>query len=493
MLFSDVICITAILIGFNLKAALPFLALLFIIMLTFTIYKKGKSVFLISLLFPILIIFSLTFEISQIKDVSALANTKCECEFTVEDILYESDGYFAAQISVNSCDTLKSGTKLKLSYYQNNLTVGNIAKGKLRLQALDEDTKLSYQSKGIYLAANCSDYTVYKEKQPILNIVGNVRHYITKTLFSNLQHKEASTMAALCFGERKYFSDEFSNNVKGAGVSHVMVISGMHLSILVSFFTFLANKYYYNKYFKALIMLLVVIVLNFLCGFSLSIIRAGVMYAVTAIGIMLNRKSDPANTLGTSVALILTFSPLAIFDISFLLSVLSTFGILAISIPICNYLSEKETIKNSIIKTILFSFLTSFSATLLTIPVAIWFFGYISIFGIIATLLISFAVTLAICICVSALFLNLIIPFISNFLFDICGYILKYINYIIDKLGSQSFSVIFLPKSFTFVSIFIIILIFCILLTCKQRLDMLKLEKIRQKIISEGGGKLRWQ
>ncbi len=493
MLFSAIIGILAILIGFNFKATLPFLALLFVFMLTFIIYKKGKSVFIITLLFPILIVLSLAFEISKIENLSSLDAVKTECEFTVIDVTYENDEYCVAEIIVNSSEHLKSGTRLNMNYYENNLTVGSIAKGTLTLSKLKDSTKLNYQSKQIYLNSYCSRYTVYEKKQPFLNMVGKVRNYITKTLFSKLGLDEAATMTTLCFGERRYFSDEFYSNVKGAGVSHVMVVSGMHLAILVSFFTFISDKYFYNKYFKALIMLTVVIVLTFLCGFTMSIIRAGVMYSITAVGTILNRKSDSSNTLGATVALILTSSPLAIFDISFLLSSLSTFGILAISIPICNFLTQREIIKNKAIKTVLFSLLTSACATLFTLPIAIYFFGYVSIFGVLTTLLISPAVTLAICFCVSALILNLTLPFVSDFFFIICNYVLKYINYVINKIGSQSFSVVKLSENYTFISIFIIILIFCLLLTCKQRLDMLKLEEIRQKIISEGGGKLKWQ
>lgn len=493
MLLSAVISTTAVLIGFNFKATLPFLALLFVFMLIFIIYKKGKSVFIITLIFPLLTVLSLTFRISEIDNLSSFVGIKDECEFTVIDVSYESDNYYAAQIVVNSSEHLKSGTKLNMSYYENNLTVGSVAKGTLKLIDLKEETKLSYQSKQIYLNSYCSNYTVYEEKQPILDIVGKVRSYITKTLFSELEAKEAATMTALCFGEMKYFSDEFYNSVKGAGVSHVMVVSGMHLSILVSFFTFISDKYFYNKYFKSAIMLTVVIAITLLCGFSMSIIRADVMYLLTAVGIILNRKGDSSNTLGASVALILVFSPLAIFDISFLLSTLSTFGILAISLPVSKYLAEKEIIKSKTLKNILFANLTSLSATLLTLPIIIYFYGYISIFGTIATLIISYAVTVATCICVTGLFLNLIAPFLSDFLFIVCGYVLKYINFVIDKLGNQSLSVIFLSKNFTFITIFVIILIFCVLLTCKARLDMLKLEKIRRKIISEGGDKLRWQ
>ncbi len=493
MLFSAVIGILTILIGFNFKATLPFLALLFVFMLTFTIYKKGKSAFIIALIFPILIVLSLINEVAKIDNLSTLDGIKTECEFTVIDITYESDGYYVAEIVVNSCDKLKSGTKLNMSYYKNNLTVGSIAKGSLRLKKFHKDQQLIHQSKQIYLNSYCSDYTVYKEKQPILNITNRVRSYITKALFSKLGSDEAATMTALCFGERKYFSDEFYENVKGAGVSHVMVVSGMHLSILVSFFTLVSDKYFYNKYLKAFIMLAVVVVLTFLCGFTMSIIRAGVMYSLTAFGTILNRKSDPSNTLGATVTLILTATPLSIFDISFLLSTLSTFGILSISIPICNFLTQREIIKHKTFRTALFALLTSFSATLLTLPITIYFFGYISVFGVIATLLISYAVTLVICLCVSALFLNLIFPFVSNFVFIICDCILKYVNFVINKIGSQSFSVIYSSQNYTFVSIFIIILIFSLLLTCKQRLDMLKLKEIRRKIISEGGGKLRWR
>ena len=493
MLLSAVISILAIIIGYLFKAALIILALLFIFMLVFVIYKQGKSIYILTFAFPFLICLSMIITFGKIGTLSKFESQKDICKFTVKEITYENQNLSIATIRIDESEKLPKGSNLTLFYDKNNLSVGDIAKGKLKLSKISSKYQLSSYSEGSYLSASCYDYEKLNETDSFLKGVSKVREYISKTLFENLDYNEFATMTALCFGEKSYFTDTFSQNVKASGVSHVMVVSGMHLSILVTFFTFLINKLFYNKYLNAFVRIFVVIILCFLCGFTMSIIRAGVMYLVTALGIILNRKGDSANSLGTACVLILTFAPLAIFNIGFLLSLLSTFGILSISLPISRYLKERDIIKNPILASVVFALLTSLAATVLVTPIIIYFYGYISLFGVLTTFLISYAVTVTIWICVTALLINLVLAPFSDILFFVLNYILKYINFIINKLAGIPFATLNTPTAFTFVAIFIIIVIFYFMFACKKRIDMLKLKEIRTKMIKEGGDRIRWQ
>ena len=68
-----------------------------------------------------------------------------------------------------------------------------------------------------------------------------------------MEYDEAATVAAITIGDRSYFSDEFYSNIKKAGVSHVMVVSGMHLSVIVGLTAFFIKKHFYNKCLRAIV------------------------------------------------------------------------------------------------------------------------------------------------------------------------------------------------------------------------------------------------
>jgi len=300
-------------------------------------------------------------------------------------------------------------------------------------------------------------------------------------------------MLALCFGEKEYFTDEFYSLVTASGVNHVMAVSGMHLSILISFFLRLSEKFYYNRYIHAIISLFCVLLLSLLCGFTMSIIRAGVMYIITAIGLLLKRNPVSENTLGCAVFLILLFYPFAIFSLAFVLSSLSTFGILSIAQPILRYLSDIKIFKNRLFNYTVSNILISVSATIMVLPALILKFGFFSVLGIITTFLLAAPVTAVIWLCVTALIINTIFPLFADIIFFICEMGLKYIKFIIDFFGNLSFSVLETPK-YTAIAVFVfIIVIFYLLLACKKRIDMLKLKAVQKKIIKEGGRKLKWQ
>ena len=93
-------------------------------------------------------------------------------------------------------------------------------------------------------------------------------------------------------------------------------------------------------------MVFVTISVMAICGFTMSILRAGITYFLMALALLLNRENTSENTLGFAVCLIYLANPFAVFSLSFQLSVLSTFAILVVAIPVIDTLREQKIIKN---------------------------------------------------------------------------------------------------------------------------------------------------
>jgi len=494
MLISGIVSVLISVISFYFSAVLIVFALLFILLIVFLIIKRPKSVYILVSFFLLLSVTATLLTLSKAQKLSSLENQQTHAIFIVTDISYTKNNYHIADIKIRESDVLSKNTKLSAKFYEGYLEIGDCISGELKLEPLAKEYKKENYSKGIYLQASCRNIQKIPENNDkLLKAVDYLRSYIRKTLFTHMDYDEASIMLALCFGEKEYFTDEFYSLVTASGVNHVMAVSGMHLSILISFFLRLSEKFYYNRYIHAIISLFCVLLLSLLCGFTMSIIRAGVMYIITAIGLLLKRNPVSENTLGCAVFLILLFYPFAIFSLAFVLSSLSTFGILSIAQPILRYLSDIKIFKNRLFNYTVSNILISVSATIMVLPALILKFGFFSVLGIITTFLLAAPVTAVIWLCVTALIINTIFPLFADIIFFICEMGLKYIKFIIDFFGNLSFSVLETPK-YTAIAVFVfIIVIFYLLLACKKRIDMLKLKAVQKKIIKEGGRKLKWQ
>lgn len=494
MLTSAIISCAVSVLSFYSETALFIVGIGLVALFLILLFRKHTGSMLVCIAAVLAVVCSCIFTTQEIKSLSFADGAVCSGEFIVISEPQDHGEYYSVQLETKKTDTLKQGVKIYAFYDENDFFYGDIISAEIGLSSVgDSEFKASNYSEEIYFTGSMRNISVLDDKEPILSIVGKVRSYIKSTLFSKISYSEAATLCAVTFGDRAYFSNRFYSNVKAAGVSHVMVVSGMHLAVIVSLFTRLSEKLFYNKYFRAFLIFAAVLVLTAVCGFTKSVIRAGVNYMLVGISLILNRVSTPENTLGGAVTIILTASPFVIFSISFQLSVLATFGILVVAFPIIDFVKEREIIISKPVLLLFSSVTVSLGALLMTLPVAIYVFGYVSTVSLITNLLISNVVTWTLSVTVSALIINLFAPFLANLLFFIAEVLTRYINAVINLFGSLPFSVLFINKYAAFIAAGIIILILVGLLACKRRINMIKLEQMNEKMIAEGGGKLKWR
>ncbi len=486
MLLSGIGCCIVSVLALHSRAGLTAICFVLPLVIGFLIYFKADGKLLVAsvLIFVMGINCILTFH--RIDSLLIHSGTKQRAELVITEITYKSDQYYIATSEVMKSDRLENGTKITVFYKPQNINVGYRISADIKLKSVpDDEYKKDNYSKEIYLQGSLSNIKISDGKEDvILTTTQKVRQYIKTTLMDNMGYTEAATLCALIFGERDYFTEDFYSYVKSAGVSHVMVVSGMHMAILVSFIVEILNQLFSNRFLKAFTIILVVAALSLLCGFTMSASRAGVTYILMALGLMLDRKGTPENTLGGALTIILLSSLFAIFSISFQLSLLSTFGILVVAIPFIEKL-ERQNKLNFITKPIVTSVAFSLSALIFTMPVTVYTFGYISTVSVISNLLISSVVSIALYWAVAGLIANLIIPFLSQYIFVVAGALTKYINFVIEYMGSLPFAVKSVPEYWGHISVLCIFFICLLLVACKKRNDMLKLKRMRDKIIME--------
>lgn len=262
----------------------------------------------------------------------------------------------------------------------------------------------------------------------------------------NIQKHYRGDIAALCTailtGDRSTITDEMSENYKRCGIYHIVAVSGLHAGIFISVITFalffLPFKNRKKKIVVRIFAVIISILLYIFTGFGISVTRVILMMALLLCANIVKREYNIMIILPTAAILILLSSPYQIFNQSFQLSFLSTYGLCA-GLEIF----KGKIPKNKLGNWFLTPMVISLGATLATMHIIIYNFHGISIIGVFSNLA---AVPLA-----GALLSSLVaFSFLSVFIpFDIMA-LLKYIPYIPAKLinilasftGSLEFSYI---------------------------------------------------
>lgn len=481
-------------IGYYSQITEFFIALGFIFLFFFLKIRRVKTVFL----FVVAVLFTISVSVivkdSSAQKISSLSGNTVSGSFTVESEPEGHGSYYYTELKAKKCEGLKKGTKIAVFTDKAGFECGDIVASELKLKAVkDKYLKSDYADK-IYITGSADKIAVIKKQgDGALAAVHKLRLYISKTLFANVGYREAATLTAVAYGDKSYISDDFYGCIRSAGVSHVMVVSGMHLAIIVSLTAGLCEKLFYNAYIKCFAVILTVLGMSALCGFTKSIIRAGFCYVIYAVGLALKRDNTPENTLGGAVSLIYIFSPFTVFSISFQLSALSTLGIVAAAAPVNDAVIKHNLIKNGLVRGLFSSCTVTLSALLFTLPVTVYCFGYISTVSVITNLLISEAVTAALVLTAAGLVIYAVFPLAGRGVMFFAGEAAHYINAVIEYFGSLKYSVLELGNGALPMSVALLLSVTAILFACKKHSDNVRLKKINNKIIREGGGRLIWR
>ena len=131
------------------------------------------------------------------------------------------------------------------------------------------------------------------------------------------------------------------------------------------------------------------------CGFTKSILRAGFCSLFLAVSILSERDNTTENSLGGAAALLFMISPFTVFSVSFQLSFLSTLGIVSVAMPCLKFIKDNGLLKTNLVFTLFSAVLVTLAATLFTLPISIYTFGYVSNVSVFTNLLIDAAAGIA--------------------------------------------------------------------------------------------------
>jgi len=140
-------------------------------------------------------------------------------------------------------------------------------------------------------------------------------------------------MAALTLGDKSLLTASTRDVFSESGTSHLLALSGLHLSILFGSLLWLIYRLPARRLRRWLTAALVPCIWLFvlLAGAPLSMIRAAIMLSLVLLARTLGRSAFAPDNWALAALIILLIWPQALFDVGFQLSFLSVAGILTVS------------------------------------------------------------------------------------------------------------------------------------------------------------------
>lgn len=305
----------------------------------------------------------------------------------------------------------------------------------------------------------------------------NINAQITRIFTKHLDRGTAAMSSALFLGNKNMLDETVVRDFTRAGASHVLALSGMHMSIIMGvlmvIFRWIIGL---NPKVTAVILSLCTIAYLFITGCDISAARSVIMLLLVYLSLLLLESPDSLTSLGVASALLMMIHPGTVLDAGYWMSVAATLGIL-VYMPIYNELIIKITRKVKDYKIALTPFLNiiggavaSICALIPLIIVMCIFIKQISLFTIITSAVL--AIPSELCILFSLLFLPFHrIPILSSIIAGVLRTTTVFMTDFCSRISDMEHIVVSIDYPFTTVAAFVMggALLFSLIFKFKKR------------------------
>ena len=280
-------------------------------------------------------------------------------------------------------------------------------------------------------AASMSFATVVSAKRPPLNDVPReARDWFAAGIRNAIPEPQASLGVGYLVGQRSALPESLDEQLRIAGLTHIVVASGYNLTVLVRFGRRLFSKY--SKYLAFLTASGMISGFVLITGFSPSMSRAALVAGLSLVAWYYGRRVHPLLLLVFAAAVTVLVNPFFIWgDIGWYLSFAAFGGVLLLS-PLLTHLlyrgKEAGFFPQLLIETT--------SAQIVTLPIILYMFGTLSVVSLPANLLVLPLVPLAMLLTFLAGITGVIAPAVAGWVGVPANAVLGYMTAVVDWIAS---------------------------------------------------------
>ncbi len=285
-----------------------------------------------------------------------------------------------SMLYINGCDeVLSPGDKFSCD-------------AEIELPENEEDFKAESYYKSRHIDAVGYSYRLEELHRAEEKSLRYLPQYLSKAvkdkLYELFPKESAEFMASLMLGDTSGLSAKFTADLRKAGMSHAVAVSGMHISFLIGFILVFTK----NKYLR-LIAIPVMVMFALMVGAPQSALRAVIMQTLLILSTLVKREYDSMTALFVAAFVLVLANPYCVVDVGFLLSFFATLGIIVLFPKIYEPLRNVgKEFPRPLRKTYLFfaSILAvTVSASIFTAPINAVSFGKISLIAPLSNLILT--------------------------------------------------------------------------------------------------------
>ena len=156
---------------------------------------------------------------------------------------------------------------------------------------------------------------------------------LSRALRKGMAENTGGVLAAMVVGDRSHLTSTLRSAYRGAGLSHVLVVSGLHVTIFCGLLDALPHKERERsrayRRARSLLRAGTALLLVGITGATPSVLRAAVAVWVSSLGVWVGGPADTLTSLGAAGVLMCLGNGYAVYDVGFELSFAAVMGTLA--------------------------------------------------------------------------------------------------------------------------------------------------------------------
>ena len=249
--------------------------------------------------------------------------------------------------------------------------------GEFDVRSYYQILRISFGLRQTSIQQKSKNYHLFREE------LYQLRSRLSERLSMLLPREEASLMKTILLGEKAALDEELKRLYQRNGIAHILAISGLHISMLGMGFYQCIRRIGVPRRMAAIGGCVVVVTFGMMTGFSVSAIRAILMFLIQMIAILVGRTYDMVTAIAVASVWILVEQPLYLKHAGFLFSFGCVLGISLLS-PVLTDIAGHTSSNSFLLK----KFLEGLSMTVVTLPMYFCFFYQIPIYAMFLNFLI---------------------------------------------------------------------------------------------------------